>query len=436
MKDVLRKKITLTGWMHNKKALIVISVLLAVVLWAVVMTDNATDQQRSLTIPVSVSLSDSYASQVGLRLIDEVQTDVTVVVQGPWSTLTSLTADDIQVRADVSTVQKSGKQMVTLVPSRNSNTENYEIVSCTPSQVEVDCDYWETLTVPFEVDTSSLKTADKKTMQLGAPVLTAGKEGTLTVSGPQTVVRSIAKIVATAESEEPLNETRNFTPELKAVTEKNKAVSLKNCTIDGLDGKTLTVTVPVNFYKDLPVTVDFHNAPAAVQENSNLLKISPATVKVMGPKDALAALGDTLVVSTADFDHLTAKKYTWSFPLTLPEAVTCVGDTKKVSVTLDLSGYTKKVVALTLTDKNVTFNNTPTGKKTAVEKKTIGVTVYGKKATLDKLTVGKLSVAVDLAGAKDGLLTCSGVVTATGVDDVWFYYGKDATGIPVYVTVS
>ncbi len=436
MKDVLRKKITLTGWMHNKKALIVVSVLLAVVLWAVVMTDNATDQQRSLTVPVSVSLSDSYASQVGLRLIDEVQADVTVVVQGPWSTLTALTAEDIQVRADVSTVQKSGKQMVTLVPSRNSNTANYEIVSCTPSQVEIECDYWETLTVPLEVNTSALKPADKKTMQLGDPVLSAGKEGTLTVSGPQTVVRSIAKLVATAEADEPLSETRNFSPELKAVTDKNAAVDLKNCKIDGLDGKTLTVTVPVNFYKELTVALDWHNEPKGIKEDDKRLKILPKTLQVMGPKDALAALGDTLTVGAADFDHLTAKKYVWKFPVTLPDAVTCAGDTKEISVMLNLSGYTKKVVPLTLTDSNVTFKNNKENKKTAVEKKTIGVTVYGDKEAVAKVTAGKLSVTVDLTDAKDGPLTGSGVVTATGVEGVWFYYGKDATGIPVYATIS
>lgn len=437
MKDVLRKKFTLTGWMHNRTALIIVSVLLAVVLWGVVMTDNATQQERSLTIPVAVSLSDSYASQVGLRLIEDVTEDVTVVVQGPWSAITALTADDIQVRADVSTVQKSGKQLVTLVPSRNSNTANYEIVSCTPSQLEIECDYWETLTLPLEMDTSSLKAADEKTMQLGTPVPNVGKEGTLSVSGPQSVVRSIAKLVAKLEAEEPLNETRNFSPELKAFSEKKVAVDLKNCTIEGLESKTLTVTVPVDYYKDLAVSLDWHNAPKGIQNNAELLKISPNKIKVVGPKDALSALGDTLVVSTVDFDHLVGKKYAWKFPVKLPDAVTCVGDTKEAAVTLDLSGYTKKIVPLPLTDQNVTFKNNTANKKTAVQKKTIGVTVYGTKAALEKVTAKSLKVTADLAGAKEaGLMTYSGTVTASGVDGVWFYYGEDATGIPVYVTVS
>ena len=437
MKDVLRKKFTLTGWMHNRTALIIVSVLLAVVLWGVVMTDNATQQERSLTIPVAVSLSDSYASQVGLRLIEDVTEDVTVVVQGPWSAITALTADDIQVRADVSTVQKSGKQMVTLVPSRNSNTANYEIVSCTPSQLEIECDYWETLTLPLETDTSSLKAADEKTMQLGTPVPNVGKEGTLSVSGPQSVVRSIAKLVAKLEAEEPLNETRNFSPELKAFSEKKTAVDLKNCTIKGLESKTLTVTVPVDYYKDLAVSLDWHNAPKGIQNNAELLKISPNKIKVVGPKDALSALGDALTVSTVDFDHLVGKKYAWKFPVTLPDAVTCVGDTKEAAVTLDLSGYTKKIVPLPLTDQNVTFKNNTANKKTAVQKKTIGVTVYGTKAALEKVTAKSLKVTADLAGAKEaGLMTYSGTVTASGVDGVWFYYGEDATGIPVYVTVS
>ncbi len=437
MKDVLRKKLTLTGWMHNTKALIAVSVLLAVVLWAVVMTDNATTQQRSITVPVTVSLSDSYASQVGLRLIEDVQTDVTVVVQGPWSTITAITTDDLQVRADVSTVQKSGKQMVTLVPSRNSNTANYEIVSCTPSQIEVECDYWETLTVPLNVDVSALKVADEKTMQLGAPVPDVGKEGTLSVSGPQSVVRNISKITAKPEAEELLGETRNFAPELKAVNEKNEPVSLKNCTIEGLEGQTLTLTVPVVFYKDLKVSVDWHNAPKAVRNNKELLTISPQTVKVIGPQDALAALGDTLTVGTVDFDHLVGKAYTWKYPLALPEAVSIGGNVKEASVSLDLSGYKKKVVAATLSDSSVTFKNNGAAKKTAVEKQTINVTLYGTADALDAVKASNLKVTVDLENAKEnGLKNAVGTLAVSGVDDVWFFYGKDAAGVPVSVTLS
>lgn len=436
MKDVLRKKLTLTGWMHNTKALVAVSVLLAVVLWAVVMTDNATTQQRSITVPVSVSLSDSYASQVGLRLIEDVQTDVTVVVQGAWSTITAITTDDIQVRADVSTVQKSGKQMVTLVPSRNSNTANYEIVSCTPSQLEIECDYWETLSVPLEIDTSSLKVADGKTMQLGDPVPDVGKDGAVSVSGPQTVVRTIAKITAKAESEEPLGETRNFAPELKAVTDKNVAVDLKNCTIDGLENKTLTVTVPVDFYKDLKVTVDWHNAPKAVKSDADGLVITPKTVKAIGPQDALAALGSTLTVGTVDFDHLVADKYSWKYPVSLPKAVSIGGEVKEIIVQLDLSGYEKKVIALPVSDANVTFKNAG-GKKTEVEKQTINVTVYGPAETLESLKPSQLKLTVDLANTKEtGLKNYTGTVSVAGVDDVWFYYGKEGTGIPVNVTLS
>ena len=436
MKDVFRKKLTLTGWMHNTKSLIAVSVLLAVVLWAVVMTDNATTRQRSLTVPVAVNLNDSYASQVGLRLINEVKEDVTVTVEGSWSTVSALTTDDIQVRADVSTVQKSGKQTVTLVPSRNSNTANYEIVSCSPAQLEIECDYWDTVTVPLQVDTSALTVADSKNMQLGIPVVSAGKDGNVTVSGPQTAVRSIAKIVVKPEAEEPLGETRNFTPELKALTEKNAAVDLKNCTVEDVEGKALTVTVPVDFYKELAVSLDWHNAPKAIRENADVLKVSPKTVKVIGPKDALAALGETLTPDTVDFDHLTNKKYTWRFPLKLPEAVTCVDSVAEIKASLDLSGYSRKILAVTVSDQTVSFENNTADKKTAVQKNTVNVTAYGAKASLEKLTAADLKVSVDLAEEKENTKKTYSATLKTSAQDVWFYYGNDGTGIPAVVTLS
>lgn len=437
MKDVLRKKVTLTGWMHNNKLLVVFSVLVAVILWAVVMTNSTTTRERQIAIPVTVDLTDSYASQQGLHLLDNVSENVTVTVKGPWSAISSLTPSDILVSADVSTVQKSGKQMVTLVPSRSGSKTDYEIVSCSPSQLEINCDYWETLTLPFEVNTSALKVADAKTMQLGAPVPSAGKEGTLSVTGPQTVVHSIAKLTVSPEAEEPLSETRNFSPELKAVTKKGEAVSLKNCTVDGLDSTTVSVTVPVDFYKTLKISVGFEQVPKAIRDDKDALKVNPKTVKVIGPKDALNAMSDELALSTVDFGHLTNQKYVWKFPITLPEAVTLLGDHSEAKVSIDLSGYSKKIIALPVSDKNVTFENNANALKTAVEKKTINITLYGEKASLDKLEAKDLKVSVDLGDGKDtGLKTFTGTVSASGVDDVWFYYGEAATGVPVYVTLS
>lgn len=436
-RDVLHKKLTLTGWMHNRKALIAVSVLIAVVLWVVVMTDSTTARQRSISLPVSVDLTGSYASQIDLRLVEEVQTDVTVVVEGPWSTISAITAEDLQVRADVQSVQKAGKQTVKLIASRNSNADNYEIVSCTPSQLEIECDYWATTTVPLELDTSTLKVKDSKMMQLGTLLPEAGKDGKLTLSGPQSKIKRITKVVAPLTATEPLSDTTTLTPELKALDAKGAEVNLDSCQIGGLEGKTLSVNVPVNYYKDLTLSVEWHNAPKAISGNAKLPTITPQKVKAIGPKDALAGLGDSLVVTTFDFDHMVGKKYEQKVTLDLPEAVTLGGNVTEATVKLDLSGYKKKVVALTVSNANVTFTNNSAKKKTAVEEQKLNITIYGKEQALEKLDAKSLKVSVDLENTKEaGLKNATGTVSLPEGFDGWLYYGKDATGIPVSVMIS
>lgn len=438
-RDVLHKKLTLTGWMHNRKALIAVSLLIAVVLWVVVMTDSTTERTRTITVPVSVDLTGSnFAGENDVHLIEEVTTDVSVVVKGPWSAVSALNLDDIRVEADVSNITNSGKQFIPLKAFRNSNAGNYEIASWSPTQVEIECDYWlRDVSVPLEMDVSALKVKDSKTMQLGAPVPDAGKDGTLSISGPQTTVKKIAKLVAPMTADEPLSETTNFTPTLKAVDAKGNEVEMKNCTVSGLEKKPLTVTVPVAYYKDLSLSVEWHNAPKSIRENADLLTITPQTVKAIGPKDALDALGDTLVVTTFDFDHMVGKKYEQKAALTLPEAVTLGGNAKEATVTLDLSGYKKKVVALTVSNATVTFTNNSAKKKTAVEEQKLNVTIYGKESALEKLDAKSLKVSVDLDNTKEtGLKNMTGTVSFPDGFDGWLHYGKDATGIPVSVTLS
>lgn len=437
VKGVFRKKLTLTGWMHNRNALIAVSLLIAVVLWAVVMNQSTDLTTRTITVPVTVDLNGSYASTINLRLTDEITKEVKVEVKGPWSTISSLTAEDVRVRADVSTVQKAGKQKVTLVPSRNSDIVNYEIVSCSPSQLEVQCDYWNSDMFPLEVDASSLKVDDPNSMRLGLPVPDAVTNGKLTVSGPQTTINRIDKLVAPLVAENTLKETTNFSPELKALDKKGNEVDLKNCTIEELEDKPLTVTVPVDFYKEITLAVEWHNAPAAVKNNKDLFSLSPKTITVVGPQDVLATLSDTLVVTTVDFDHMTGRKYEEKAELLLPDAVTVQGEVTEASWQLDLTKYKKKEVPLTVSNATVSFANNTAKKKTTVEAQKYNITVYGTEEALKNLDAKGLKVTADLAGAKEnGSAAVQGVVNLPDGFNGWIWYGKDSTAIPVNVKLS
>ena len=173
MSEKKTRRFSFSVLMQSRKFLSIASLVLALAVWWGVMSSAVTTSDRTLAIPFSVDLTGSFAEQIGLRLVDDVSTDVNVVIDGPWSVVSKLTAEDLRVRADLSTIQKSGKQKIQLSVSRNSAEVDYDIVSYYPDSLEVTCDYWATRTLSLETDVTALSVSDSKTMKLGEPVLDA-----------------------------------------------------------------------------------------------------------------------------------------------------------------------------------------------------------------------------------------------------------------------
>lgn len=433
------RKLSLTGWMRNRRLTLVLSFLLAIILWAVVMSNSNNIQTRTMTVPVRVDLTDTYAGQIGLQLISDSEMEVSVTVRGAWSVLSTLSPNDVRVRADVSTVQKAGKQEVALLLSRNSEIVNYDLVSCTPSVLVIDCDYWNTQSLTIEPDISSLTVADESSLRLGKPVLeSVPADGTLTLSGPQTTLNKITSLVARVSEQKTLSETSSFRAAVIALDKNGDEVSLSHCTFAELDDTEVTITVPVEAYKELTFTYEWLHAPASLADAASVLTLSPESVTVIGPVDAVGALSDQWSLGKIDFDNLTNRAYEWKIPLRLADSVSVVGDdVSEVLLTLDLSDRATTTLSLPISGDTVTFENKPAGKTATVQARTATVTLYGPSASLNKLSADDLSVTVDLAGATNsGLSTYSGRISVNGTTDVWVYYGQDNGGVDVYVTLS
>jgi len=438
-REKVARNLSLTGWMRNRRLTLILSFVLAIVLWAVVMSNSNNIQTRTMTVPVRVDLTDTYAGQIGLRLTSESEMEVSVTVRGAWSVLSTLSADDVRVRADVSTVQKAGKQEVALLLSRNSEIVNYDLVSCTPSVLVIDCDYWDTRSLSIQPDIASLKVADETSLRLGKPVMESVlSDGTLTLSGPQTTLNKISSLVARVAEEKTLTETSTFRAAVVALDESGAEVALDHCTFAELDGADLALTVPVEAYKELTFTYEWLHAPEALADASSVLTLSPESVKIIGPVDAVNALSDQWSLGKIDFDTLTNRSYEWKIPLKLADSVSVVGDeVTEVLMKLDLSDRASKTLSLPLSSDTVAFENKPAGKTATVQAQTVSVTLYGPAASLDNLTADDLSVTVDLSGATgSGLSTYTGRVKVGNRRDVWVNYGKDNGGVDVYVTLS
>ncbi|MBQ3094623.1 MAG: hypothetical protein IJC52_05560, partial [Clostridia bacterium] len=184
----MKKGFSFTRLLYNDKLMLVLSLLISVAIWFGVISDSANIEERSIPVTVTVDLTNSYAHQSGLRIIGEDTFTAQVNVSGAWSVITKLDEADFRVRPDLTAITGAGDVDLPLNVTRNSAETDYDIISVTPSEISVVCDYWqEGARFRVQTDVSALKAAEFEKYQIGEPVLdkTAFPDGSVTLSGPK-----------------------------------------------------------------------------------------------------------------------------------------------------------------------------------------------------------------------------------------------------------
>ena len=67
----LKWKFSLDKWLRNDKVMIVVSLIIAIILWAVVLDNAAFEGDKVVEIPVNVSLTNPIAKEKDLRIITQ-----------------------------------------------------------------------------------------------------------------------------------------------------------------------------------------------------------------------------------------------------------------------------------------------------------------------------------------------------------------------------
>ena len=435
-----KKKIS--SFLDKKSVLLLISFIVAIVLWFVITIDNTSEYTNRMTIPVTINneaWEGTYADQIGLKLADTVKENVTVTVDGPWSVVGDLTKEDIIVEPDYSTIQKAGKQEVALVASFIKPVSGGRI-SCTPATITFECDYWKTITVPFAIEAPAVTVVGDEDIQLGTPVpeMTISKDNTVEISGPQTIVSKIEKLVAVVSDKMVLSETKRFDAMVKAVDKNNAEVVMDHCEIPALESMVVPVVMPVEKLMTLKLNCTMVNLPKGFPDDK--ISITPSSLQIRGPIEVMKDMTESYEIGQINMDNLEAGKITTKeFNLKLGNSVVVETQETKATVQVDLSAYTTKTIPLRLTSKNVQVTGSGSNTVT-VQDRSISVTLCGTNAALKDITDEDLLVEVVLGRngntLKNGSSTYTGRVKVNASGLAWVYYGETETGIPVYLKVS
>lgn len=296
--NVVKSKFSLSAILSNNKALLVISFLLAFIVWIAIAINQAPEVERVVE-NVKVEIDDSVPSQLGYEVfgVDDLHIDITVKGKRYLVGDNVLSADDFTVTAKTTHIDAPGTYSLTLKATPKDPNAEYSIVSKSLDNIEVYFDTPKTaeflLETNVECDAENLLASDDYIT--ADPIPSVEK---IKITGPSTEVDKVQKVVASIKTKGNLKATE--TQQATLMVADAYGAEIKYLTLSP-DADNITITIPVYTVTELPITVDLENVPKKYLENPPTITSVPGTIEVA--VDAKKHL-DEISIGTVDFNKL------------------------------------------------------------------------------------------------------------------------------------
>lgn len=414
---------------RNNRFLMIASVIIAFALWMWVAIEKSPEVTNVITgIPVQINLENSIPEQLGLQIFGESEFTVDVTVKGKKYILSSLDANDIDVVANTNYVDSSGTKTLQLKITPKDSSDDFTIASSSSTYIEVYFDTYKEVEMALtgNID-SSLESIVPEDCLLGDIVFS---KNTVLISGPATEINRITSVSADVKVNDVLEKTTTFDPEIKIIT--SDGSKLEYSKINTVDD--ITMTVPVLKVVTLPTAVEFKNAPSGFISNPIKYSVSPSSIKVAIPVDAVETT-KSFVVDTIDFADIGDSYNTFTVDADSINTYKIMdSNVKRFKVTINASDMSSKT--LTIPVSNVTIKNTRDDYKVTLNTtKDITVTIVGTKEDIDAITADDLAIEIDTADKTitDDTKVLQGNVIVTSEYNCWAF-GKYDIKVKVEAT--
>ena len=412
---------------YNNKLMLVLSFVLAIILWAVVKVNYSENATRVIT-DVRVNLDASLAAENDfVPFYDSDMLTVDVEVSGKPFDINnySLSREDIKVEAVSGYIDTAGYKSLTLTPVSENGVN---VVKVTPSSISVYFDRARSAQINVEARlTNKLESLVGEGYSVGQ---LAPSVNTATVSGPASVVDNLTKVFFEAtvpEEQLPLTETTDVTAQITYEIDKQRDSRFLNCENVGTDANPATVTIPVYKVSTVPTAVKFVNQPPAFDTEPPKFSITPAKVEITytpGEEDYTS-----FTVGTIDFSKL--KNGVNKFRMTADETGAALlrnSADNEFLVLVDLRAMQSKT--LDATGSNVVFLNQASDKKYNAELTAAdvgAVQIIGPAKSLSTLTADQLQIEINVSSLTTQTVAWQSVpisnisIRDESVNDCWVY---------------
>lgn len=377
---------------------LIVSVLLAVMLWLIVLAQEPTQTIIVTGVPVSYDYNAPLYTGASLDIMESRDLRVNVTITCDTNARGTVDKSDIIVYPDYTEVSHSGepgKYTLRLRARRSdASLEKFEVESVSPAYVEVTFGKIDTRKFPVEAHLG-LEAAEGYC--LGEAQISPGE---VTLRGPVEELERIDKVRARVESSTPIDRSLLNSASLDFLDAEGRVVDTARVTVQ--EGEQVEVSVPVLRLREVPLVFDYNNVPSGYDPSVLNATISPSTIRIAGSAETVEAVESISagLVNVARIQLDRPETLTFS----LPEGLVNYDDIKEATVTFHMSGYTTRNVTVS----DIRVINEPAGVTVEVLAEQLeNVQLVGRASELSELSLADVVAVID-ASAKGNIMTGSG----------------------------
>ena len=385
MKENKSKSKGFKAFIQSTNFLFILSVVISLSIWIIMSISTGNDTSLTISgIPVQVELSDEAVNN-GLQVFSGSDYDASLTVTGNRAVVGSLQASDITVKATANYVDSAGNYTLYLNASKNNPYSDFQISSSIkPSTIDVFIDYLREET--FDIQENVVYKVDD-----GYYASTTLSSKTIYISGPQSEVSKIAKVVASADIDGTLNSSQKVDADIILYDSAGKEI---NTDLLSLDFKTVEAAISVLPEKEVTLKPVFTNLPAGLQITDDMISVEPSSIMLAGTDDVLVKT-DAVSLAPIDFTTLTNTRTTFDLAVEIPTDCKNISNTSTAKVTLDLSSLSSKKLVV----EKFTVQGLASGYSAEVTQKSLEVTVYGTSSQIDSLNASDITAVIDVSAS-------------------------------------
>lgn len=414
MQKEKKSKFSVKKLIYNDKYLIIISIVLAVVIWCATSMNLSPETTKTISVALTSDFTDSAASQLGIKCYGEETINVDVTVSCKKYLAKDITSDDLNVYLQTNAVTSKGNLEVP-IKVEASGTADFKITGYYPTVYRAYFDVEDEKVMDIDVEyTSSDFIEDGYVM--GDALLS---ENSITVKGPKSYLSQVDKITASVNFAEKLRETKTIDLNISPIDSGGMSVDYISFVTKN---DNITLTVPVLKKTTLDITSSFTGKPAKLNASDFSVKYSVDSVNA----GVLEGAGiNQANIGNIDFSKLKAGKNVFTFKTESMESFTVLDNIDEITATVTVpSNYT--TASFYVDGSNVEFSNIPKGYKAeVVSLSSYDVSVVGKSQDLSSLTRSNVKLLIDLSSIKDnvdeGSMDFTTTATLDNSDTCWVY---------------